>query len=41
MVYDANEYWFKGMDSEESYYYTIEALNENGISVRTDTIRAD
>ena len=32
MVHDANEYWFKGMDSKKTYYYTIEAINENGVS---------
>jgi len=34
MVHDVNEYWFKGMDSEKTYYYTIESINENGISER-------
>ena len=32
MVHDANEYWVKAMDSQKKYYYTIEAVNENGIS---------
>lgn len=30
MVYGANEYWLKTMDNEKAYYFTIEALNENG-----------
>jgi hypothetical protein len=34
MVHDANEYWFKGMDKTKTYYYTIEAVNENGVSAR-------
>ena len=34
MVHDANEYWFKGMDLKKKYYYTIEAINENGVSDR-------
>ena len=38
MVHDANEYWFKGMDSEKTYYYTIESINENGVSDRHDII---
>ena len=38
MVYDANEYWFKGMDSLKTYYFAIEAVNENGISVRTEVL---
>jgi hypothetical protein len=34
MVYDANEYWLKTMDKDKPYYFTIEAINENGISSR-------
>lgn len=30
MVYNTNEYWLKTMDSKKTYYFTIEALNENG-----------
>lgn len=32
MVYGANEYWFKAMDKDLPYYFTIEAINENGTS---------
>lgn len=32
MVHDFNEYWFKAMDSQKTYYFTIEAINENGVS---------
>lgn len=32
MVYGANEYWLKSMDKEMTYYFAIEAINENGIS---------
>lgn len=32
MVHSNNEYWFKSMDSQKAYYFTIEAVNENGIS---------
>jgi hypothetical protein len=35
MVYDNNEYWFKGMDKLKTYYFSIEAVNENGVSDRT------
>jgi hypothetical protein len=35
MVYNQNEYWYKGMDKEKPYYFAIEAINENGISKRT------
>ena len=39
MVYGSNEYWFKGMDIAMTYYYTIEAINENGISQRHDILK--
>jgi xylan 1,4-beta-xylosidase len=35
MVYDNNEYWFKGMDKLKTYYFAIEAVNENGVSEKT------
>ena len=35
MVHGANEYYFKGMDKDRPYYFTIEAINENGVSART------
>jgi len=35
MVYNANEYWLKTMDLEKPYYFTIEAINENGVSLST------
>ncbi|MBX6379362.1 MAG: family 43 glycosylhydrolase [Thermoflavifilum aggregans] len=34
MVYADNQYFFEGMDREKTYYFTIEALNENGVSTR-------
>jgi len=37
MVYDANEYYYKGMDASKPYYFAIEALNENGVSPRVRT----
>lgn len=37
MVHDLNEYWFKAMDREKTYYFTIEAINENGVSARYKT----
>jgi xylan 1,4-beta-xylosidase len=37
-VQDANEYWFKAMDKEKKYYFCIEAMNENGVSPRTQVI---
>ena len=41
MVHNANEYWFKAMDSEKTYYFNIEAVNENGVSVKAGLIKAE
>lgn len=41
MVHDFNEYWFKAMDSQKPYYFTIEAINENGISTRSKLMKAE
>jgi hypothetical protein len=41
MVLGANDYYFKGMDKDRTYYFTIEAFNENGISGRTPVIKAE
>jgi hypothetical protein len=41
MVHEANEYWFKAMDSKKTYYFTIEAINENGLSPRKDIVKVD
>ncbi len=41
MVHDLNEYWFKAMDKEKAYYFSIEAINENGVSERTTVIKSD
>ena len=38
MVHDVNEYWFKAMDRMKTYYFTIEAINENGISTKFPTL---
>ncbi|MEB8347180.1 discoidin domain-containing protein [Flavobacteriaceae bacterium KMM 6898] len=38
MVYGQNDYFFTGMDRTDSYYFQIEAFNNNGISERTPTI---
>jgi hypothetical protein len=35
MVHSASEYYFKAMDKNLPYYFTIEAINENGVSPRT------
>lgn len=41
MVHDFNEYWFKAMDAEKTYYFSIEAINENGVSEKATTNKAD
>jgi len=41
MVYNANEYWLKSMDKEMPYYFTIESINENGVSLRTPVQKAE
>lgn len=40
-VYDANDYWFKVMDKEKTYYFAIESFNQNGVSARTAVMRVD
>jgi xylan 1,4-beta-xylosidase len=41
MVHDINEYWLKTMDSQKAYYFSIEAINENGVSERTKVMKVD
>lgn len=41
MVHDVNEYWFKVMDNQKAYYFSIEAVNENGVSDRTPVNKVD
>ena len=41
MVYNKNDYWFKGMDKDKTYYYTIEALNENGVSPKKTVLKSE
>jgi xylan 1,4-beta-xylosidase len=41
MVHDANEYWLKTMDSQSPYYFSIEAINENGVSLRSPVIKVE
>lgn len=36
MVYDNNSYDFRGLDKGTSYYFAIEAFNENGIGTKTN-----
>ncbi|MBI1780170.1 MAG: discoidin domain-containing protein [Sphingobacteriales bacterium] len=41
MIYDFNEYWFKAMDLKKPYYFTIESINENGVSEKSKIIKVD
>jgi len=41
MVHSNNEYWLKTMDRMKTYYFTIEAVNEVGVSERGATIRVE
>ncbi|MFI5130937.1 MAG: family 43 glycosylhydrolase [Chitinophagales bacterium] len=41
MIHANNEYWMKAMDSQRTYYYCIEAINENGVSKRSETIKVE
>jgi len=41
MVYNANEYWLKTLDKEKIYYFTIEAINENGVSDKTELLKVE
>jgi len=41
MVLDANDYWLKTMDKEKTYYFTIEAFNENGVSLKKKIVRVE
>ncbi len=38
MVHGGNDYYYKAMDKELPYYFSIEAINENGVSERTKVI---
>lgn len=41
MVHGNNEYWLKTMDRIKTYYFSIEAVNENGVSVKTEPIKIE
>jgi xylan 1,4-beta-xylosidase len=41
MVYHSNEYYFTAMDKDKTYYFQIEAFNENGIGERTEVVKAE
>jgi xylan 1,4-beta-xylosidase len=41
MVHSNNEYWMKAMDALKTYYYSIEAINENGVSERSKVLKVE
>jgi xylan 1,4-beta-xylosidase len=41
MVHGNNEYWLKTMDRTKTYYFTIEAVNENGVSKGFETVKVE
>lgn len=41
MVHSNNEYWLKTMDRMKTYYFSIEAINENGVSTKTEPIKVE
>jgi xylan 1,4-beta-xylosidase len=41
MVYGKNEYYLKAMDKSTTYYFCIEAMNENGVGVRTKVVKVE
>jgi len=41
MIHDFNEYWFKAMDLKKTYYFSIEAINENGVSERSPVLEVN
>lgn len=41
MVPDFNEYWLKKMDNQQVYYFTIDAINENGVSQKSPVLKTE
>ncbi|HMI02852.1 MAG TPA: family 43 glycosylhydrolase [Pedobacter sp.] len=41
MIYNTNEYWYKGMDKDKTYYFSVEAINESGVSPRTKVVNVN
>lgn len=41
MVCEGNDFYYKGMDLKKTYYYRIEAFNENGISASSNIVKVD
>lgn len=41
MIYNKNELLLKSLSTDQAYYFSIEAFNENGISAKTNIIKVD
>jgi xylan 1,4-beta-xylosidase len=41
MVHGNNEYWLKTLDRTKTYFFSIEAVNENGVSKRHENVKTD
>ncbi|MEZ0004862.1 xylan 1,4-beta-xylosidase [Flavobacterium sp. 28YEA47A] len=41
MVYGKNEYYFSGLDRSDTYYFQIEAFNNNGIGPRSEIKKSE
>jgi xylan 1,4-beta-xylosidase len=41
MIHQNNEYWLKTMDSQRIYYFSIESVNENGVSEKSKVIKVE
>lgn len=41
MIHSNNEYWMKTMDKMKAYYFSIESINENGVSERTKVMKVE
>ncbi|RIJ34471.1 family 43 glycosylhydrolase [Pontibacter oryzae] len=41
MVYDENELLLKSLTTDQEYYFTVEAFNENGVSERAKVVKGE
>ena len=41
MVHGDNEFWLKTLDLAKTYYFRIEAVNENGVSPSTEVVKVE
>ena len=41
MIYGKNEYYFNGLDKSETYYFQIEAFNNNGIGPKSEIKKSE